>query len=82
MNEEDHPTGMKTNFCIGILCKLVEELFYFVHSFDCCSGFFGYNVAKGDKYCVVYGYGIVQKNAHYLLDKLYVFFWYERRIVL
>ena len=57
-------------------------MFYFVHGFEGCSELFGSNVAKGDKYCVVYGYGIVQKNSHHLLDKLYEFFWKERCIVL
>ena len=82
MDEKDHPTGMKTNCCTGILCKVLKELLYFIHGFEGCSGFFGSNVAKGDKYCVVYGYGIVQKNAHYLMDKLYALFWKDRRIVL
>ena len=74
MNEEDHTTGMKTNCCIGIWCKVVEELLYLIHGFEGCSGLFGSNVAKGDSYCVVYGYGIVLKNAHDLLDKFESFF--------
>ena len=82
MYEEDHPTGMITNGCIGIGCEVVKELFYFIHGFRGCSGLFGSNIAKGDKYCVVYGNGIVQKNDYYFLDNFYSFFWKERCIVL
>ena len=31
MDEEDHPTGMKYNDCIGIWCELVKEMLDFIH---------------------------------------------------
>ena len=44
--EEDHTTGMIPHGCIGIWCKLVEELLYFIHGFRGSSGLFWCNVVK------------------------------------